>query len=81
MTEKLLDNYRCSLRNLGKAGIKTVVYNFMPVIDWIRTDLNFALPDGTKTLFFDKIRFAYFDINILNRKNAETTILMQNSKK
>lgn len=69
--EKLLDNYRQSLRNLGKAGIKTVVYNFMPVIDWIRTDLNFALPDGTKTLFFDKIRFAYFDIHILNRKNAE----------
>ena len=69
--EKLLDNYRESLRNLGKAGIKTVVYNFMPVIDWIRTDLNFALPDGTKTLFFDKIRFAYFDIHILNRKNAE----------
>jgi len=69
--ERLLQNYCESLRNLGKAGIKTVVYNFMPVIDWIRTDLNFKLPNGTQTLFFDKIRFAYFDMHILNRKDAE----------
>ncbi|MFM2291585.1 MAG: hypothetical protein RIS29_1398 [Bacteroidota bacterium] len=68
--EQLLENYKVSLRNLGKAGIKTVVYNFMPVIDWIRTDLNYRLPDGTQTLYFDKIRFAYFDCYILNRKNA-----------
>lgn len=69
--ERLLQNYCESLRNLGKAGIKTVVYNFMPVIDWIRTDLNFKLPNGTQTLFFDKIRFAYFDMHILDRKDAE----------
>ena len=68
--EQLLKNYCQSLRNLSKAGIKTVVYNFMPVIDWIRTDLNFKLPDGTQTLYFDKIRFGYFDCYILNRKNA-----------
>ena len=68
--EQLLENYKVSLRNLGKAGIKTVVYNFMPVIDWIRTDLNYRLPDGTQTLYFDKIRFAYFDCYILNRENA-----------
>jgi mannonate dehydratase len=68
--ERLLDNYRQSLKNLGKAGIGTVVYNFMPVIDWIRTDLNYVLDDGTQTLFFDKIRFAYFDCHILNRQNA-----------
>ncbi len=68
--ERLLQNYCESLRNLGKAGIQTVVYNFMPVIDWIRTDLNFKLPNGTQTLFFDKIRFAYFDLHILNRKDA-----------
>ena len=67
----LIENYIVSLGNLGKAGIKTVCYNFMPVIDWIRTDLNHKLPDGTSTLFFDKIRFAYFDIHILNRAGAE----------
>lgn len=68
----LINNYNESLKNLSKAGIKTVCYNFMPVIDWIRTELNYPLPDGTFTLFFDKIRFAYFDNFILKRKNAET---------
>jgi len=69
--ERLIDNYIVSLENLGKACITTVCYNFMPVIDWIRTDLNHKLADGTSTLFFDKIRFAYFDIFILERKNAK----------
>lgn len=68
--DQLIDNYIISLENLGKAGIHTVCYNFMPVIDWIRTDLDYKLEDGTSTLFFDKIRFAYFDIFILERKNA-----------
>src|SRR5690606_34349707 len=69
--EMLLENYRVSLENLGKAGIHTICYNFMPVIDWIRTDLNRKLPDGTSTLYFDKIRFAYFDCCILERVGAE----------
>ncbi|MCD7900583.1 MAG: mannonate dehydratase [Bacteroides sp.] len=69
--DKLIDNYIVSLENLGKAGIKTICYNFMPVIDWIRTDLDYKLPDGTSTLFFDKIQFGYFDIFILQRENAE----------
>ena len=68
---RLIENYKVSLANLGKAGIKTVVYNFMPVIDWIRTELNYKLSNGTYTLFFDKIRFAYFDCYILNRPQAE----------
>ncbi len=66
----LIDNYITSLENLGRAGVKTVCYNFMPVIDWIRTDLRHPLPDGTNTLYFDIVRFAYFDINILKRPNA-----------
>jgi len=66
----LIDNYIVSLENLGKAGVTTVCYNFMPVIDWIRTDLNYKLADGSSTLFFNKKRFAYFDIFILERKNA-----------
>ena len=69
--DRMIENYKISLANLGKAGIRTVVYNFMPVIDWIRTDLNYRLPDGTQTLYFDKIRFAYFDCCILNREGAE----------
>jgi len=69
--EQLIENYKVSLSNLGKAGITTVCYNFMPVIDWIRTDLNYKLADGTSTLYFDKIRFAYFDCYILNRAGAE----------
>lgn len=68
--DDLISGYKISLENLGKAGIKTVVYNFMPVIDWIRTDLNYRLADGTSTLYFDKVRFAYFDCFILNRINA-----------
>lgn len=69
--DELIDNYIVSLENLGKLGLKTICYNFMPVIDWIRTDLDYKLEDGTSTLFFDKIKFAYFDILILNRKDAD----------
>jgi mannonate dehydratase len=69
--DQLIENYKLSLQNLGKAGVRTVCYNFMPVIDWIRTELNYPQPDGTYTLYFDKIRFAYFDCCILKRKGAE----------
>ncbi len=69
--EQLIENYKISLANLGKSGIKTVCYNFMPVIDWIRTDLQHPWPDGTSSLYYDRIRFAYFDIRILEREGAE----------
>ncbi|MDR2651318.1 MAG: mannonate dehydratase, partial [Prevotellaceae bacterium] len=69
--ERLLENYKISLANLGKAGVKTVCYNFMPVIDWIRTDLHKPNGDGTYSLFFDPVKFAYFDCRILQRKDAE----------
>lgn len=69
--EQLIENYKVSLVNLGKCGIKTVCYNFMPVIDWIRTDLQHPWPDGTSSLYYDRIRFAYFDIRILEREGAE----------
>jgi len=69
--DKLISNYIESLANLGEAGITTVCYNFMPVIDWIRTDLVYPWADGTSSLYFDKIRFAYFDCMMLKRENAE----------
>ena len=70
--DELIENYKISLANLGRAGITTVCYNFMPVIDWIRTDLAHPWADGTSSLYFDKIRFAYFDCKILNRERAES---------
>lgn len=69
--EKLIENYKISLANLGKAGIRTVCYNFMPVIDWVRTDLQHPWADGSSSLYFDRIRFAYFDTMILQRKNGD----------
>ena len=69
--ERLIENYKMSLANLGKAGVRTVCYNFMPVIDWIRTDLHHPWPDGTSSLYFDMVRFAYFDLRILAREGAE----------
>lgn len=83
-SERLISNYKISLENLGKVGIKTICYNFMPVLDWARTDLNYKLEDGTSTLYFDKIKFAYFDIYLLERTDAEkdysTNILKQVEK-
>ena len=55
--EQLIENYKVSLANLGKCGVKTVCYNFMPVIDWIRTDLQYPWPDGTSSLYYVRIRF------------------------
>lgn len=69
--DEVIENYIKSLENLGKAGVTTVCYNFMPVLDWARTDLYYQWEDGSSSLYFDKAKFAYFEIHILERKGAD----------
>ena len=69
--DELIEKYKISLANLGKQGVRTICYNFMPVLDWARTDLEYPNPDGTSNLYFNRAEFAYFDIHILKREGAE----------
>jgi mannonate dehydratase len=70
--DRLFDNYRTTLRNLAAEGIFTVIYNFMPVLDWVRTDMRWPLPDGSMSMHFDPVRFASFDVHALQRPGAES---------